>query len=136
MKTLIWSVTVLLALVWSGLAWLTHLLSGWLLSAVEASQLKEASSTLAGLPLPPLPAWLSPWFDPAWLADWQAVGASLLGWLGGVLPSSDTLMAWVGPLLWVGWGLGLLSLLALAATGHWLAGRSASFKQTLGSARA
>lgn len=136
MKTLIWSITALLALVWTGLVWLANSISAWLLGAVEAGTLKDAGSTVAGLPLPPLPEWLGPWFDPAWLADWQAFGAGMLGWLGGVLPSGDALMAWIGPLLWVAWGLGLLMLLALAGLGHWLTGRGTSFRQVVQSARA
>jgi hypothetical protein len=136
MKTLIWSLTLLLAALWSGLVWLTHGLSAWLLGSVSAPALKDAGSTVAGLALPPVPPWLAPWLDPAWLADAQDFAAAVLGWFGGVLPSGDTLLAWVGPLLWVGWGMGLLLLLALALFGHWLAGRGTSLRQVIGSARA
>jgi hypothetical protein len=136
MKTLIWSITALLALSWTGLVWLASSLSAWLLGVLDPGRLKDAGHTVAGLPLPPLPEWLAPWFSPAWLADWQTFGTSLLDWLGGVLPAGDTMMAWVGPVLWVGWGLGLLTLVVLAATGHWLAGRRASFHQAIRSTRA
>lgn len=123
LKPLIWGLTALLAAGWTGLAWLTHSLSGWLLGTVQASTLKDAGGALGSVPLPPLPEWLAPWFDAAWLADWQAFGAGLLGWLGGVLPSGDAMMTWVGPLIWVVWGIGLLTLLALAVAGHVLAAR-------------
>lgn len=136
MKTLIWSLSALLALGWTGVVWVTHRVSDWLLGAVESGTLKDAGTTVAGLPLPPLPGWIAPWFDPAWLADWQAFGASLLGWLGDVLPSGDALMVWIGPLLWIGWGIGLLALLVLAALAHWLAGRGRSLTQTLQGTRA
>jgi hypothetical protein len=136
MKTLIWSLSALLALGWTGVVWVTHRVSAWLLGAVESGTLKDAGTTVAGLPLPPLPGWIAPWFDPAWLADWQAFGASLLGWLGDVLPSGDALMVWIGPLLWIGWGLGLITLLVLAALAHWLAGRGHSLTQALQGNRA
>lgn len=123
MKPLIWVLTAVLTLVWTGLAWLTHSLSAWLLGTVDAGTLQSAGGALGGVPLPPLPPWLAPWFDPAWLADWQAFGAGLLSWLGGVLPSGDALMTWVGPLVWVVWGIGLLSLLALAVAAHVFAAR-------------
>jgi len=130
-KTLIWGLTALLAAVWSGLAWLTHQLSGWLLGAIDAGALTTAGGAVAGVSLPPLPGWLGLWIDTAWLTALQAWGVGLLGWLGGVLPSGDALMAWVGPLLWVGWGLGLLTLLALAGLEHLLVGRAPSLRQAV-----
>lgn len=136
MKTLIWSLTALLAAGWTGLVWLTHQVTGWLLGAVDADGLKDAGGAVAGLPLPPLPDALALWIDTAWLGALQAWSAGLLGWLGAVLPSGDALMAWIGPLLWVGWGLGLLTLLALAGLTHLLAGRGPALKQALQSVRA
>jgi hypothetical protein len=52
-----------------------------------------------------------------------------------VLPSADGLMAWVGPLLWIGWGLGLLTLLAIAGLVHLLAGRAPSLRQAVQAVR-
>ena len=135
MKTLIWGLTALFAAVWTGLVWLTHQVSGWVLSAVDAGTLQGAGGTVAGLPLPPLPDWLKPWIDTAWLESLQAWSVGLLGWLGAVLPSGDALMAWVGPLLWIGWGLGLLLLLALAVLLHVLVGRAPSIRQAVQSIR-
>jgi hypothetical protein len=124
MKPLIWGITALLAAGWTGLVWLTHAISGWLLGAVDTGALKDAGGALGRTPLPPLPDWLAPWIDIGWLTDWQAFGSGLLAWLDGVLPSGQALMTWVGPLLWLGWGVGLLTLLALALAGHVLVGRS------------
>lgn len=135
MKALIWGLTALLAFVWTGLVWVTHQLTGWLLGAVDAGTLKDAGGTVAGLPVPPLPEWLNLWIDTAWLSELQAWSADLLGWLGTVLPSGDALMAWVGPLLWIGWGLGLLTLLALAGVLHMLVGRAPSIRQAVQAVR-
>lgn len=96
MKTLIWLIAGLLAAVWTGMVALTVQVSDWLLNAV-------ASAPAVGGAAAPLPV-------PAWLAHW--------------LPGAGGLMEWITPLLWTGWALGLLPLLALAGFLHWLAGRT------------
>ncbi len=131
MKLFIWGLTALFAAGWTGLVWVTHQLTGWLLGAIDAGTLKDAGGAVAGLPVPPLPEWLNLWIDTAWLGALQAWSAELLGWLGAVLPSGDALMAWVGPLLWIGWGLGLLALLALAGLVHLLVGRAPSIRDAV-----
>ena len=45
-------------------------------------------------------------------------------------------MAWVGPLLWIGWGLGLVLLLGLAGLAHVLIGRAPSVRQAVQAIRA
>lgn len=130
-KPLIWGLTAVLALGWTGLVWLTHLLTGWLLGAVDAGTLQGAGGAVADLPLPPLPEWLGLWIDTAWLSSLQAWSAGLLGWLGAVLPSGSAVMAWVGPLLWIGWGLVLLTLLVVAGLLHLLAGRASSIGRVM-----
>ena len=115
MKTLIWSLTALLAALWTGTAALAHQVLGWLLGAIDTGT--------AAVSLPPLPDWLALWVDAQMLAAWQVWGVDLLQWLGAVLPSSEALMGWIGPLLWLVWGFGVLALLALAGLLHWLVGR-------------
>ncbi|GLS16648.1 hypothetical protein [Hydrogenophaga electricum] len=123
MKTLIWSLTALLAVLWTGLAVLTHRVTDWLLGTLAAGALDQAAGSV-GAPTPPaLPDWLAPWLDTATLAAWQALAADLLRGLSAVLPSGDAVMAWLGPLIGVGWGLGMALLLAVAGVLHWLAGR-------------
>ncbi len=131
MKTLVWGLTALLAAGWTGLVWLTHQITGWLLGSLDSGALQSAGGAVANLPLPPLPEWLAPWIDNAWLGAFQAWSATLLGWLGAVLPAGDTLMAWIGPLLWIGWGFGLLGLLALAVLLHVLVGRGPALRQAV-----
>lgn len=124
MKTLIWSLTALVVLVWTGFIAVVHQLTGWLLAAIDGGSLQGAASSVGGLALPPLPAWLEPWIDTASIAALQSFVVSLVEWLGAVMPSADALMAWVGPLLWVGWGLVLVPMLAIAGLLHWLVGRT------------
>lgn len=126
MRTLIWSFTALLAAAWTGFIAIVHQLTGWLLGALGTGSLQDAAGTVGGLTLPPLPDWLAPWLDTSTLAALQSLVVSVVQWLGVVLPSGDALMAWVGPLLWVGWGLALVPLLAIAALLHWLVGRASA----------
>ena len=135
MKTLIWSLTALLATLWTGFIAVVHQLTGWLLSAIDTGSLQGAAGSVGGLALPPVPAWLEPWVDTASIAALQSFVVSLVEWLGAVMPSGDALMAWVGPLLWVGWGLVLLTLLALAGLAHVLVGRAPSVGQAMQTAR-
>lgn len=126
MKTLIWGFTALLVAAWTGFVAIVHQLTGWLLGAVDASVLQGAAGTVGGLALPPLPDWLSPWIDTSMLAAMQSLVVSVVQWLGAVLPSGDALMAWIGPLLWVGWAMVLIPMLGVAALLHWLVGRAVS----------
>lgn len=126
MRTLIWSLTALMVAAWTGFIALAHQLAGWLLAAIDAGSLQGAAGTVGGLALPPVPAWLEPWIDTASLASLQSLAVSLVQWLGAVLPSGDALMAWVGPLLWIGWALVLVPMLAIAGLLHWLVGRASA----------
>lgn len=120
MKVLIWVVTALLAAVWSGMAVVAVSLTGWMLSVVDAAQIGQAAGTMGQWPVP---AWLAPWVDAAWLQGMQQVLADLVIWLEQVMPSASSLMAWITPAVWILWALGMLVLLLIAAVMHWLVGR-------------
>ena len=71
-----------------------------------------------------MPAWLSPFIDPAlWTAVQQAV-AGIVASLPAMMPFLGEVAAWLVPAVWVGWGLGFLSLLTLALASTWLLRRS------------
>lgn len=120
MKALIWVAFVLVAGVWTGLVALTAQLTEWLLGAVASGQVNDLASAAGQWPVPD---WLGLWVDTAWLQAVQAATADMLQWLGQVLPGADSLMGWISPLLWTVWLLVLLTMLVLAALGHWLVGR-------------
>ena len=120
MKAIVWLVFLVLTAFWTGLVALTEQLSQWLLASMASGQVGELA-TVAGQW--PVPAWLGFWVDTAWLQGLQEAGVGLVQWLGQVLPSSQGLMSWISPLLWLGWGLGTLLLLVAAVMGHMLLGQ-------------
>jgi hypothetical protein len=120
MKALVWVVFLILTAFWTGLVALTEQLSQWLLASMAAGQVGELA-TLAGQW--PVPAWVGLWVDTASLQSLQEAGVGLVQWLANVLPSSQGLMSWISPLLWLGWGLGTLLLLVAAVMGHMLLGQ-------------
>lgn len=124
MKTLIWAAFALVALIWTGLAAVSAGLAQWLIGAVasgEATQVAaDAANTIGQWPVP---AWAALWIDPAWIQGLQLMWLDVVQWLSQVLPSIDGLGGWVSALVWMGWGIGLITLLVVCGGLHWLAGR-------------
>jgi hypothetical protein len=131
MKVLIWFAFLLLAAFWTGLVMLTSQVSEWVLGSMASGQVTELAVSAGQIALP---AWLALWIDTAWLKEMQTFGVSLVQWLGQVLPSADGLMTWINPLLWVGWGLGMLLMLVGAAAAHWLLGKGKGMSAAMRSA--
>lgn len=123
MKAVVWVIFGVLTAFWTGLVTMTEHLSHWLLASLASGQVGELA-TLAGQW--PVPAWLGLWVDTAWLQSLQEAAVGLVQWLGQVLPSSQGLMSWITPLLWLGWGMGTLLLLVAAVIGHVLLGQRGS----------
>ena len=120
MKVLIWCAFLLLAAFWTGLVMVTGQVTDWVLGSMQTEQVADLAASAGQVPLP---AWLALWVDTAWLKEMQTFGISLVQWLGQVLPSADGLMTWINPLLWFGWGLGMLAMLVGAIAAHWLLGK-------------
>lgn len=128
MKALIWFAFLLLAGLWTGLVALAVQISEWLLASVSGGQANDLAAAAGQFPVP---AWLGLWADTAWLKDMQTAAADLVQWLVQVLPSADGLMGWITPLLWVGWGLGVLVMLVCTVAAHWLLGRGQGLSTVL-----
>lgn len=120
MKTLIWAAFALLALIWTGLAALSAGLAQWLIGAMASGEATQMVTTVGQWPVP---AWAALWIDPAWLQGLQLMWLDLVQWLSQVLPSIDGLGGFVTALVWIGWGVGLITLLVVCGGLHWLAGR-------------
>lgn len=116
----IWVVVVVLAAFWTGLAALLAQLTDWLSAAMASG---AAGSALDQIGQWPVPAWLAPWVDPAWVETMQASVLEWLQWLSAAMPAIGGLMGWISPLVWLLWGLGLVVLLCVGGGLHFLARR-------------
>lgn len=121
MKTAIWIVFGVLAVLWTGGAFVAAELTQWAAGLIASGAAVDLGKAMAQWPLP---AWLAPWVDvTAFQAAQQAVVAAL-EWLRDAWPGLAWLVGWLVPVIWVLWALGLGMLLLLAGAGHWLAGRA------------
>ena len=116
----IWVVVVVLAAFWTGLAALLAQLTDWLSAAMASG---AAGSALDQIGQWPVPAWLAPWVDPAWVETMQASVLEWLQWLSAAMPAIGGLMGWISPLVWLLWGLGLVVLLCVGGGLHFLVRR-------------
>lgn len=116
----IWVVVAVLAAFWTGLAALLAQLTDWLSAAMASG---AAGSALDQIGQWPMPAWLAPWVDPAWVETMQASVLEWLQWLSAAMPAIGGLMGWISPLVWLLWGLGLVVLLCVGGGLHFLARR-------------
>lgn len=119
-KILIWSVFALLALLWTGTAWAGAALTDWVVGLLGSDAGMQLGTAIGSWPIP---AWLTYWVDVA------AIHAVLDGvaWtmesLQQTWPWIGAALGWLVPLIWAGWGIGLVVLLALAVIAHLLVGR-------------
>lgn len=121
MKTAIWIVFALLAVLWTGGALLVSELAQWAAQTLAAGDHVDLAQGVAEIALP---AWLAQWLDPAAVESLQLALISALDALQAELPTVGVALSWLVPVIWAFWGLGLLVLLALAGGAHLLASRA------------
>lgn len=120
MKILVWSLCAVFAMVWTGLAALAAQAARWIASGLASGQIQDFSSGAAQWPKPEgLPAWI----EPHWIETAQSAVIAALQFFAELSPYLSSAMSWVVPLVWILWGIGLISLLALGGGAHWLIGR-------------
>ena len=122
MKVAVWILFGMLAALWTGGALLMSELTQWgaeLLAVGEALNAEPAAQW-------PIPAWMSPWVDPAWAQAAQESLMWALQLLRGFLPMVGSAAGLVVSLIWVLWGLGAVLILGLAVGAHVLLGRMPS----------
>lgn len=120
LKTIIWSVFALLALLWTAGSFIAVQIARWASQLITSGGLEPLGR--ADTPWP-LPEGLPLWFDPALLQWLQQMALFSLEALRNTLPLIGSLLGWLAPLLWVLWACGLLLLLAIAGAAHWLVAR-------------
>jgi hypothetical protein len=115
MKTLIWSLFALFALLWTGAAWGTAALLRWAAGATVS----DGPWAIEGIGISlRIPAWLEPWIDMGWLLALLDSARMLADWLHGLWPHAGQLAGAVSLLVWVAWGLVLMLALALTLGLH------------------
>jgi hypothetical protein len=106
-----WMLIALLALCWTAAAWLLAAATAWAAQALATGSAAQAARELTTLPLPG-------WLPAEWLQPLQALAQWAVDAAGSGLPLAGTAAGWLVPAIWIGWGLGLLLLLLLAAGMH------------------
>lgn len=121
MKIALWSVVGLLAAIWTGGALVAAALTRWGADLIAAGGVTELGRSLAQWPVPP---WVAPWVDTAWIQAVQQAFLWSVDTLGQALPWLGSAVGWLTPFVWVLWGLGVIALLLLAGFAHLLLGRA------------
>jgi hypothetical protein len=120
MKILAWSLCVVLALFWTGLVALTAEAARWISSGLASGQVKDFANGAAQWPAPD---WLLAWIDPHWMQMLQSSLLYVFNTVANLSPQLSSVVSWMVPLIWVVWGVGMLSLVGLTGGAHWLIGR-------------
>ncbi|MDB5942599.1 MAG: hypothetical protein JWQ13_2165 [Ramlibacter sp.] len=123
MIVLSWTLFALLALFWTGAAWVTAAGTEWALQALASGAGAEAARGLATLPVP---EWLKFWIEPAWIQWLQSALHGAIDGAAASLPLARAATSWLVPAIWIAWALGMLVLLVGAAGVHMLLRRLAS----------
>jgi hypothetical protein len=120
MKALLWSVSSIFTLIWTAVAAVTAQIVGWAAQQLAASSTGALGDAVASLTLP---GWLSPFVETAtWNAWVQAIAGAATA-LERAFPALSGAIDWLVPIVWVGWGFGLLALLVLTFASHWALSR-------------
>lgn len=117
MKTAIWLVSALLAMVWTGGAALSAELLEWAGNLMASGQAADWGRQATALPIP---AWLAVWIDPALFRAMQETVLGALELVQGFLPATGTALTWLVPVVWVAWAIGIALLAMLAVGAQWL----------------
>ncbi|MGX5652588.1 hypothetical protein ACWKW4_20225 [Hydrogenophaga borbori] len=126
MKILLWGTFALIALLWTAGAALLAQIAQWFAGGL-AGVGETSAEAVAAIAIPP---WLAPWIDSTtWTAWLQSLGAALSS-LSALLPGLEDLAAWMSPIVWAAWGVGLIGLLGLTLTGNWMISRLQPGTQT------
>lgn len=120
MRFLVWSIFVVLAALWTGASALLAAGLQWAAAALAGGTAADLAAALGNWQLP---NWLMAWMDLGWLTSVQAVVVQLVDKLQAWWPNIGQAVAWLVPMVWLGWGLVLFLLLLLAVLAHVLVGR-------------
>lgn len=117
MKALLWGLTAVLALMWTGLAWASAELVQWTVGLLASGQAAELGKTAVEFQVP---AWMAPFIDTALVGLLQNFVQWLMSMASGGAPLAGSVISWLVPLVWIVWAFGLVLLLVLAGVLHLL----------------
>lgn len=116
MKILIWSVWAILLAVWTGLAFVALQVTEWIAHAAVSAEVSELKALAQQMPVP---EWLPPWIDGAWVHGLQALLMSSIDEMASAFPYFSA-VGWLVPVIWAFWAAGAVLSLLLAGGGHFL----------------
>jgi hypothetical protein len=120
MKLVVWMVFGLIALVWTGGAFLASELTQWTVQVLASGETASLGKEIARWPVL---QWVSLWIDPALIQAMQSSVVWAIEALRDSLPLLSSAVGWLVALVWGLWGLGLLAMFVLACGAHVLLGR-------------
>jgi len=109
-----WSLALALLALWSVACWSAHAVTLWAVSGAGTL----AGSGPAVVDQVALPDWLAVWLPPALAQEFGAMIASAGPVVQAALEAVPALSGAVSVLAWAVWGLGALTLMALAVGAH------------------
>ena len=111
----VWVVWAVLAALWTLGAVVTVEFMQWALGFLSSDEARELGRAVGEWPAP---RWMEIWIDPVWMARLQSFAQWLIETARESLPVLGVAVGWLVPLVWVGWGLGLVLMLAVALGAH------------------
>lgn len=120
MKIALWMGALLVALLWTGGAWVTASLIDWAAALIASGEAVGLGRAVADWPLPP---WIGLWADAALIELLRDAAVWTLEALQATSPVAGGVIGWLVPVVWGVWGLGMAVILALAIGLHWLVSR-------------
>ncbi|WP_029463498.1 hypothetical protein [Serpentinimonas barnesii] len=128
MKLLLWVVTLLILLLWTGTIWVFTGLADWLAAQVATGEAANLAAIIAQWPVPPE---LAPWIGEAFLLPLRDLFAWTVGVLESLLPFLPSLVGILSVLLWVLWFIVAAIIVVLALLGHWALSKAQGLKRSL-----
>ena len=128
MKILLWVVTLLILLLWTGTIWVFTGLADWLAVQVATGEAANLATLIGQWPVPPE---LAPWIGEAFLLPLRDLFAWTVGVLESLLPFLPGLVGILSVLLWIVWFIVTGIIVVLALLGHWALSKAQGLKRTL-----
>lgn len=128
MKLAVWMGFAVLSLAWTGLVWAAAAVTRWVADVMASANAVDWALAAGAIRLP---GWLTWWLDASLIESIFDGVVWVLETANQAMPWFNSAAGWLVVLLWVGWSVGMLLLLLMAAGMHWLVARG-STKQPAG----